>query len=446
MARPQLGQLPGTPTTIAFGASADPGTTGANAALADHTHGMFDESSIDHGGLGGLSHDDHTQYLLADGSRNLSGDITFDSGVDITFAVDSTSSIGTTASRAAAVYADTTTTRAFVADGRTSYLGTSGTFNNVSTTDVSFFDLEGSAAVTITGFANGTSGKVIYVRNTGAYDCVLEHNSTSSSVGNRMLLPSGLDIVLAATKNEQVVLTYEPENDAWVACAPREGDVVLVTDNPGLSVSTSVNYSIPSPPPRYITLILNGPGGGGGGCPSTGSGEQSAAGGGGGGGYCVTKLGREDFPTSAITGTVYGGGSGGSTSGTSGSNGQGNSTISATGLTTMTANAGSGGEGGGVASNSRNEGGAGGAASGGNVLNSSGQGGGLGAVIGNQRVPNGYGGSCGPFGGPRAANGAAGNNAASLGCGGGGASNSPNSSGKAGGGGENGQLTIIEEY
>lgn len=32
-------------------------------------------SGVDHGGLSGLGDDDHTQYLLEDGSRNLSGDL-----------------------------------------------------------------------------------------------------------------------------------------------------------------------------------------------------------------------------------------------------------------------------------------------------------------------------------------------------------------------------------
>lgn len=40
MARPQLGALPGTPTDIDFGDSADAGSSGSNAALDDHTHGM----------------------------------------------------------------------------------------------------------------------------------------------------------------------------------------------------------------------------------------------------------------------------------------------------------------------------------------------------------------------------------------------------------------------
>lgn len=34
----------------------------------------IDQSNIDHGSIGGLGDDDHTQYLLVDGTRDLGGD------------------------------------------------------------------------------------------------------------------------------------------------------------------------------------------------------------------------------------------------------------------------------------------------------------------------------------------------------------------------------------
>jgi len=47
--------------------------------LAAHTAlGLFDSSSdVDHGGVGGLGDDDHTQYFLADGSRDITGNFIF---------------------------------------------------------------------------------------------------------------------------------------------------------------------------------------------------------------------------------------------------------------------------------------------------------------------------------------------------------------------------------
>lgn len=56
MARPRLGANT-APTTIAFGDAASAGTAGANAALADHRHGMPSDS----------------QYLLVNGSRDVLG-------------------------------------------------------------------------------------------------------------------------------------------------------------------------------------------------------------------------------------------------------------------------------------------------------------------------------------------------------------------------------------
>ena len=42
-----------------------------------------DESDVDHGGLGGLSDDDHTQYLLANGTRALTGNMAVDALITI---------------------------------------------------------------------------------------------------------------------------------------------------------------------------------------------------------------------------------------------------------------------------------------------------------------------------------------------------------------------------
>ena len=49
-------------------------TVGTGLDLTDTTL-TVDESAVDHGGLGGLTDDDHTIYLLADGTRNLSDDL-----------------------------------------------------------------------------------------------------------------------------------------------------------------------------------------------------------------------------------------------------------------------------------------------------------------------------------------------------------------------------------
>lgn len=42
---------------------------------------MLDDADIDHGSIGGLGDDDHTQYVLADGSRDITGGITITGGL-----------------------------------------------------------------------------------------------------------------------------------------------------------------------------------------------------------------------------------------------------------------------------------------------------------------------------------------------------------------------------
>ena len=44
---------------------------------------MINDGDVDHGGLAGLGDDDHTQYLLVDGSRNLTGNWSIDPGITI---------------------------------------------------------------------------------------------------------------------------------------------------------------------------------------------------------------------------------------------------------------------------------------------------------------------------------------------------------------------------
>lgn len=51
--------------------------------LADYRAGNLGGAATDHGVLTGLADDDHTQYLLANGTRNLTGNLTVSAGVTI---------------------------------------------------------------------------------------------------------------------------------------------------------------------------------------------------------------------------------------------------------------------------------------------------------------------------------------------------------------------------
>ncbi|MHB8994558.1 MAG: beta strand repeat-containing protein [Armatimonadota bacterium] len=58
-------------TAIGLKADAALGVTNGNT----HNHAGGDGAQVDHGGLGGLADDDHTQYLRADGTRGLTGNL-----------------------------------------------------------------------------------------------------------------------------------------------------------------------------------------------------------------------------------------------------------------------------------------------------------------------------------------------------------------------------------
>jgi len=61
--------------SAAYTSSGDYAVSGKGVTNGDsHDHAGGDGAQIDHGGLGGLSDDDHSQYLLAGGSRVLSAD------------------------------------------------------------------------------------------------------------------------------------------------------------------------------------------------------------------------------------------------------------------------------------------------------------------------------------------------------------------------------------
>ena len=62
------------PIKLTFDSNGDPSGIAEFVAGSDHiSSGLLQLSSIDHGNLIGKSDDDHTQYVLANGSRGASG-------------------------------------------------------------------------------------------------------------------------------------------------------------------------------------------------------------------------------------------------------------------------------------------------------------------------------------------------------------------------------------
>jgi hypothetical protein len=194
-----------------------------------HDHSGGDGAQIDHGGLAGLTDDDHTQYLLANGTRTLTGNLAVQAlatidGVDISVhaatanahhdaitlsaAADgvlslSTQQIGLDSQNASLVlagpeYGSGPTAPSFRAlyDRDITYASASltlanGTNNNVdlATTNAKIYIVTGpTGGFTVTGFTGGYDGRQVTIYNpSGSNDMSTANESASSTAANRIV-------------------------------------------------------------------------------------------------------------------------------------------------------------------------------------------------------------------------------------------------------------------
>lgn len=78
------------------------------------------------------------------------------------------------------------------------------------------FRLDSSAAKNITGIVAGGAGQAILLINIGSYAITLKHQSTSSTAGNRIIVPWAGDYVLDASGGA-AVLVYDSTTSRWRA-------------------------------------------------------------------------------------------------------------------------------------------------------------------------------------------------------------------------------------
>lgn len=381
------------------------GYADVGAAASGHAHSGYatDSHAHDHGAITGLGDDDHTQYLRADGTRDLTG----------------TQVVRQLTPAAADTYSAGTWTVPF--DTFYSEHHEQVTRQDAANSWHKMSRLRAAGAAILSGdwlgviqFLGGIgSGSVEEGARIGV---VAAENFSSGNTESKLHVSVGGRTKVFPTAGP-IVQTYD------------------VADSP--ATWTKPDYL------DHIVVEVIGGGGGGGGTFATGTGEQAAGGGGGGGGYSRKVFLAADLPASC-TATV--GAKGVGVSGDSGTAGVASS-FAGTGITTVQGGGGAGGtRGADTTGVNRNEGGAGGESSGGD-LNAAGQGGGLGSVISGQRVPAGAGGNAGNgSGGARAANDAAGYNANGYGGGGSAASSTPNIAARAGGDGAPGVVIISEYY
>jgi len=90
-------------------------------------------------------------------------------------------------------------------------ISSSGSLDNVSTTDESSFKF--TQATAITGFSGGIDGKLLYIYNGNeSSSLTIKHNLTSSS-GNKILTNNGQDIILPT--NGGIILQYDSGSTVW---------------------------------------------------------------------------------------------------------------------------------------------------------------------------------------------------------------------------------------
>lgn len=89
----------------------------------------------------------------------------------------------------------------------------SGTVNNFSTAGISSirFTING---LIVTGFANGFSGKQLFIISPSGQTTTLKNQNTGSTAANRIITPGGLDMVM--TPNTTAELIYDDITARWV--------------------------------------------------------------------------------------------------------------------------------------------------------------------------------------------------------------------------------------
>lgn len=102
-------------------------------------------SSIDHGALAGLTDDDHTQYLLEDGTRDMSGSLLPNA--------DGTLDLGNSTDRWRAIYADM-----LVGAGETTPTITAAT-DQIDVNDITYVEITITSDITLTSTPHITSGE-----------------------------------------------------------------------------------------------------------------------------------------------------------------------------------------------------------------------------------------------------------------------------------------------
>ena len=169
-------------------------------------NGQGNYTSPDHGNLGGLTDDDHSQYALLagrSGGQVLKGGTASGNNLELHSTSHSTKGLVLAKDQ---LYAE-----AGLCTARTSYSLTSNVNNLAMSNNRSWLDINPSGAGwEITGInATGIqAGFTLTIRNTGSQYFILKDNSGSSSAGNRFLFDLGSDYYIGGG-GQTITLVYD---------------------------------------------------------------------------------------------------------------------------------------------------------------------------------------------------------------------------------------------
>lgn len=138
---------------------------------------------------------------------------------------------------------------------------TSGTLSDIITTNIGGYRFTSATTTTITGFANGSNGKILYLHNASSLEIIIANASTSSTGVNRILTGSGKDLKLKPEAS--IVLQYDSTTSRWRILGGSGGGgnsgedpqtIDLSNTNATIDLSTYSTTSLRVKNPAQITL------------------------------------------------------------------------------------------------------------------------------------------------------------------------------------------------
>ena len=92
-------------------------------------------------------------------------------------------------------------------------ISSTGTINNITTSNIGAYRFTSASGTTITGFANGSNGKLLYIHNASVSSINIANASSSSLESNRILTGNSKDLTLKSETS--ITLQYDSTTSRW---------------------------------------------------------------------------------------------------------------------------------------------------------------------------------------------------------------------------------------